>query len=705
MEDISNVTTLGRYRLVRRIGRGGMGEVWLAEDPHLLRQVALKVLPLRKRDDEEFLTRFEREARAAAALHHPHILPVHDYGQQQMPDNQAITYLVMSYVSGGSLEDRLKLLSNGQRALTQDEALTYLFQVAEAIDYAHVHKIVHRDIKPANMLLRDDDWLLLTDFGIARILTHTDVFTTGTYLGTPTYMAPEQAQGHAVPASDIYSLAVVAYQLFTGHVPFQADNPLALSFQHAFSPPASPRIHNPALSPEFEVALLRGLEKDPAQRPRSATAYVTSLDQALKLFPSRLPSPVQSQASTSSVTPQPKARLTRRKALQGAGIGAGALLVAGGAATYLVSSLLHRNPPVVKPTVTARATVKPATNAPLAISAAFTSPVACMTWAPGKNTLATYSKDNQLALWDLTDAHQSSTPRQLAHLTSNIGESVLLSWSPDGKMLAVSNWDIDSTSSAYETLIYSADLSGLVPGFARQTLIENQETVRGASWMASNSSTFLLTTMSTGAFDATQLTLWNMSRPGQKVSSFKVTVAQPLLASGRNGAAVSPNGATLALGVSGGLLLGHLDTTGKAALWRQIGSQLSLGNNDLGEVAWSPDGRYVAGDLASPSSSGMVGVWDAERQYQTVLPELDASSVPTSVVAIAWSPVAPKPLLALGGEDGQVYLWNVGSSSQPARILTGGIQARITSLAWSSDGHWLAASYDDNSTTILLWRM
>src|SRR5581483_11587516 len=131
MDDSTTATTLGRYRLLRRIGRGGMGEVWLAEDPHLLRQVALKVLPLRKRDDEEFLQRFEREARAAAALHHPHILPVHDFGQQQMSGDQTITYLVMSYVAGGSVEDRLKAFSHGQGTLTQDLAMLYLFQVAE----------------------------------------------------------------------------------------------------------------------------------------------------------------------------------------------------------------------------------------------------------------------------------------------------------------------------------------------------------------------------------------------------------------------------------------------------------------------------------------------------------------------------------------------------------------------------------------------
>ncbi|HVU66544.1 MAG TPA: serine/threonine-protein kinase [Ktedonobacteraceae bacterium] len=701
MEDTGSWETLGRYRLLRQIGHGGMGEVWLAEDPHLQRQVALKVLPSRKRDDEEFLRRFEREARAAAALHHPHILPVHDYGQQQMPNNQTVTYLVMSYVSGGSVEDRLKALASGQGMLTQDEALTYLFQVAEAIDFAHAHNIIHRDIKPANMLLRDDNWLLLTDFGIARILTDMDSSATGAYLGTPTYMAPEQAQGNAVAASDIYSLAVVAYQLFTGRVPFQADNPFALSFQHAFTPPTSPRVYNPTLSLELEKALLRGLQKDPAQRPPSATAYITSLDRALKSFPSHLPTPVQAPAS--SVTPRPTTSVTRRRVLAGVGIGVGVVLVGGGAAAYAATSLARHAPPVVKATPAVHATPTTAANEPLAISAAFTKPVMAMAWAPEKNILATCSREGRLVLWDLTAAQPSASLSPLAQVNSGMDDGILLSWSPDGTMLAVGNWGFDGDATAYETLIYTADLSGPAHGFTDQTLLENASSVRGLGWTASN---YLATVASArGDTSITRLSLWNMRQPGQKALTTDIKAGLPFVLDKGNCLAASPDGSLLTICLGGGLQPGRLNTGGKGKLWQPIGSVLLFNGIRLSSVAWSADGRYVAGISVLPTDNGVVGVWDATQHYQLALPRLAASSVPASVLTMAWSPASSGTWLALGGDDGNVYLWNVGKSPEPARILSHNIQGSVTSLAWSADGRWLAASYDDNLTTILLWRM
>jgi serine/threonine protein kinase len=705
MEDIGKLTTLGRYRLVRQIGRGGMGEVWLAEDPHLLRQVALKVLPLRKRDDEEFLQRFEREARAAAALHHPHILPVHDFGQQQMSGDQTITYLVMSYVAGGSVEDRLKAFSHGQGALTQDLAMLYLFQVAEAIDYAHTHNIIHRDIKPGNMLLRDDNWLLLTDFGIARILTDADSFATGSaYMGTPTYMAPEQAQGNAVPASDIYSLAVVAYQLFTGRVPFQADNPFALSFQHAFNPPTPPRVYNPALSPEFEAALLRGLEKNPAQRPRSATAYVTGLDQALKLYTLPLPQPEQETAAPAGLAPG-GTKPTRRKVLLSAGVGAGVLVLGGGAAVYLAHALAPHSPKAPLSVATTKPTIR-AESAPLAISAAFLKPVTSMAWSPVKNRLVTWSQDNQLVLWDITSASQSSPPQQLARQSPGIGSDngMPLRWSPDGRMLAVGNAGFDSNASAYETLIFAADLSGLMPGLSDQTLLDSPETVQGLSWAAHEH----LAVVSAAKGDATRtlISLWNIHDPKQKALTSHIAYEMPFSnADGINFAAASPDGAVLAIGVARSMVVGRLNTSGSGAAWQQIGSPLSLDDGDVGEVGWSPDGRYVAAVLSGPTDNAIVGLWDATRNYQAVLPGLAAASVPAQLKHLAWSPVLSTPLLALGGSDGKVYLWDVKHGPEPTRILSGSIAGAVTSLAWSFDGHWLAASYDDNSTTILLWRM
>jgi serine/threonine protein kinase len=706
MDDSTTYTVLGRYRLLRRIGRGGMGEVWLAEDPRLRRQVALKVLPTRKRDDQEFLLRFEREARAAAALHHPHILPVHDYGQQQLPGDQTVTYLVMSYVSGGSVEDRLKQLASQQQPLSQDEALAYLSQVAEAIDYAHAHGIIHRDIKPANMLLREDNWLLLTDFGIARILTDTDAATaTGAYLGTPTYMAPEQAQGHAQPASDIYSLAIVAYQLFAGRVPFQADNPYAVTFQHAFAAPPSPRLYNPALSPEFETALLRGMAKDPAQRPPSATAYVTSLRQALEMQRALLSTPAQGDWQAEPARPAP--RLTRRKVLLGAG--AGALLIGGGATAYVLSTQAHHGPTLSStPTAGARAsvTVSSGFSAPLTLASVFNSPVTHMAWSPVTNVLVMQGSDstNQdnglLTLWTMPAAGQISTPQKVAQQSFflSIGSGFFPVWSPDGKILALGNGGFDAGQT--ETLFYTANLSGTVPGIPA-TAIKAPGGFQGMCW-ASNE--YLVTVESDAGISQAFLKIWNVRHPQQKPITVTLNHQLPLDAIGNfNVLALAPDGSTLGVGTQDGMLLGRLNPASQSSAWQLLlKNPLTSNNMEVDELAWTRDGRYLAG---LDASSNQVGIWDTTQQYKPVQPGLDMSKITGQVTHIAWSPTSRNPLLALGVTQGLVYLWDVRGGAAALRTLPGNLENQIKALCWSFDGHWLAASYNDPAASILFWRM
>jgi serine/threonine protein kinase/WD40 repeat protein len=266
---------LGRYRMLRMLGRGGMGEVWLAEDTQLLRQVAIKLLPTVQASERSYLEDFEREARAIASLEHPHILPVHDFGEQVIADDEIVTYLIIPYMTGGTLRDRIL---QAQGPLPVDEALNYLRQAAEAIDYAHSQQVLHRDIKPANMLLQQD-WLFLADFGLAKLLTGT-TRRTRTYAGagTPEYMAPEQAQGKAEFASDRYSFAVTAYQLFTGKVPFKGETPYGTLMQHITAEPPPPRQFNPQLPTNVEEVILQGLAKQPAQRPVSCMAMVDALE-------------------------------------------------------------------------------------------------------------------------------------------------------------------------------------------------------------------------------------------------------------------------------------------------------------------------------------------------------------------------------------------------------------------------------------------
>lgn len=270
---------LGRYQVTRFLGRGGMGEVWLAEDTQLRRQIAVKLLPAAFAHDQQYLQAFEREARAAAALDHPNILPVHDFGQQQVGADAIVTYLVMPYIADGSLRERIHA-ANGP--LAPAEALHYLRQAAQAIDYAHERHVLHRDVKPANMLLQQN-WLFLTDFGIARLLdSATQRTQTRRGAGTPGFMAPEQAQGKAEAASDRYSLAVTAYVLLTGRQPFTGETPYGILIKQLQDNPPLPRELNPALSPLTQQVLLWGLARRPEDRPPSCTAFVQALEQSFQ---------------------------------------------------------------------------------------------------------------------------------------------------------------------------------------------------------------------------------------------------------------------------------------------------------------------------------------------------------------------------------------------------------------------------------------
>lgn len=264
---------IGRYELKRPLGRGGMGEVWLAIDTQLRRQVAIKLLPAAMASNRAYLNDFEREARAAV-LEHPHILAVHDFGEAFVAENEIVPYLVMPYIEGGTLRERIRAAHG---PLPVHESLRYLRQAALAIDYAHSKGVLHRDVKPANMLLQGD-WLLLADFGLAKILTGaTTQEQTQAGAGTPDYMAPEQARGQAIPASDCYSLAVVAYQLFTGQQPFHGDTPIATLYRQVSEVAPPPRKFNPTIPPSVENVLLRSLAKQPEERFPTCVDFVDAL--------------------------------------------------------------------------------------------------------------------------------------------------------------------------------------------------------------------------------------------------------------------------------------------------------------------------------------------------------------------------------------------------------------------------------------------
>lgn len=257
----------GRYRLVERLGAGGMAVVWRGFDEVLGRQVAVKLLASRLATDGTFRQRIRAEARAAGRLCHPYIATVHDYGESLGPDGVGLPYVVMELVEGESLASRL----TGGRALPWRQAVAVGAQVAAALADAHAHGVVHRDVTPGNVMLTVSG-AKVVDFGISALIGEQDQDTEGRVLGTPAYLAPERIDGHpVVPATDVYALGLLLYRALTGRLPWPADTPTeALRANRYAEPPPLPPIDG--LPAEVAALYERCLEKDPADRPSSAQA-------------------------------------------------------------------------------------------------------------------------------------------------------------------------------------------------------------------------------------------------------------------------------------------------------------------------------------------------------------------------------------------------------------------------------------------------
>jgi Tol biopolymer transport system component/serine/threonine protein kinase len=262
---------LGQYEIIEEIGRGGMAVVYKAWQPALERHVALKVLPDYFRHDPEFLARFQREARAAAGLSHPNIIAIHDVGEQD-----GVHYIAMEWVDGGSLRDRL-----AAGALSLEQTQRVLAQTADALDCAHKHGLIHRDIKPGNILFTSDGRVKVADFGIAHAADGTQLTRSGVILGTPEYMAPEQAQGMPVDHRlDLYALGVVLYQMLTGRVPFRGTTPHAALHAVIYESPPAPRALNPELPAAVETVVLKALAKQPQDRFQTGVSMVEAFQRA-----------------------------------------------------------------------------------------------------------------------------------------------------------------------------------------------------------------------------------------------------------------------------------------------------------------------------------------------------------------------------------------------------------------------------------------
>jgi eukaryotic-like serine/threonine-protein kinase len=272
MAEVADGTVVdSRYNVRSRIGSGGMADVYLADDEHLGRQVALKVLHRRFARDQQFVERFRREASAAAGLQHPNVVSVYDRGE-----HDGTYYIAMENLPGRTLRELLRQ----EAPLSQERAISFGIQILNAAGFAHRRGVVHRDFKPHNVIVAVDDSLKVTDFGIARAGA-SEMTETGSIMGTAQYLSPEQAQGKPVDQrSDLYSIGIMLYEMLAGRVPFTGDSAVAIALKHVNEVPQPLSQLRPDIHPVLEAAVMRAIAKDPAHRYQTADEFISALEEA-----------------------------------------------------------------------------------------------------------------------------------------------------------------------------------------------------------------------------------------------------------------------------------------------------------------------------------------------------------------------------------------------------------------------------------------
>src|SRR5258707_7499898 len=324
----------GKYKIERMVGKGGMGAVFLAHDLTLDREVAIKVLPPDISQDPKVIQRFRREAKTAAKLDHPNIIPIY-----RVESEGGLNYFVMKYISGTSLEDLLEK----RQPLPVPEIQRILWEAACALGHAHQRGVVHRDVKPANIMFDHDGRVMLTDFGISKALQAATGFTaTGMIIGTPHYMAPEQGKGAPVDGrADQYSLGVVGYRMITAELPFSGDSVHTIIYKHIYEEPPLASTKRPGIPASLTVAISRALAKEPDQRFPTMEDFATAVwpeqpvaSPGKPRGPARPRSPATADAPT-EITGAPTTPLPATRRRSRAPVVIGLVVVAAGVGAYL----------------------------------------------------------------------------------------------------------------------------------------------------------------------------------------------------------------------------------------------------------------------------------------------------------------------------------------------------------------------------------
>ena len=763
--DILLNTPLGGYTLLRAIGSGGMGTVYLAEDLTIGQQVAIKVVhtdpgAYSDTDSMQPTRRFRQEARAVASLDHLHILPLYRYGEEETVGGQH-AYMVMQYRPEGSMWDWLRRRAGLGSAeslasaphfpaglhtswpLSVEEAGEYLRQAASALQYAHDRGIIHRDVKPANFLLRFDTasptdantsgkashhvFLLLSDFGLAKMFSSNS--SASHVLGTPTYMAPEQFEGVAVPASDQYALAVMIYLLLAGHPPFEGD-PMYLMHQHLTAPP--PPLHNfaPDVPPDIEHVLRRALAKKPDERYPSITEFANAFNQSL----------YDEQVSFRSFAPSlslPAVTRDSRKMFSLSAPASGSVGASSPSDDYSEPAVASSSPvssspnypaflqplsplqntPTIREADAAAPTLYPALPAasaqqtpiqdwtlpPASVNGPLLSPTQSQLQMPVPSDGNRTSRRGALA-WILGGAtvltlgagfyiYQRLVPQQVKFvLTGHSAEVTDIAWSPDGTQMASTSsdatvrlWNSDTQQTTFTYHQHSAAVLTVAwsPHGAFIASGGRDRTVQ--IWKPSGARQHLyvnlgiLDTLAWSA-NAAQLFVGGFGGGFHEISLSNSHVTRIGMQAVIHALAVSPSGRYLAIGgQNGSVALLDLQVPGHPKVYHlHSGAILSL--------AWSPNSTM----LASGGADNTAIVLDTRSGRR--LHTLPHGGV---VNGLAWEPAGTNRL-ATACADSTVNVWGMDSS---VRAIYHGHTGTVTSVAWGTRG--LASGSVDK--TIIVW--
>ncbi len=776
METLVGIT-IGGYTLTRVLGSGGMGTVYLAEDKTVGQQVAIKVV--RTDDDEayaemissgEAAERFRQEARAVASLDHLHILPLYRYGEE-VTIHGTRAYMVMQYRPEGSLLDWQKKRAGKMLAelstptipsvssqlppdlptdwpLNVEEAAEYLRQAASALQYAHDHGIIHRDVKPANFLLRFDTnpstnkhsaFLLLSDFGLAKFFSSSSATTN--ILGTPTYMAPEQFNGNAEPASDQYALAIMIYYLLAGRPPFVGD-PMHLLTQHLNTDPPPIRTFAPTLSAGIEQVLARALSKKPSERYPSISAFAETFIEcmhqdkykmsdesganhtyhSLNTYKSTLEGNLQqilTKQSTIPQTPQPTTEERTGLAFSQRDSVSPTLLqntFSPGPSSSLLSSAHSQQ------TISAHTPPPRSENLSGPIPSTpnidhRTSRRRALSWIVGGITMLGLGVGAGLGI-SIYEKHTPSNQQQNSPVTSptpvvsntvepqntpsyityilrgHSGKVTSLSWSPDGSQLASASldrsvrlWDLRTQQNTTTYMNHTQGILTVAWSHHRNLLASGGEDKTIFVWDTVGNTKYQFTNQP----GPVEQIIWApndqniiIDIPNQKVQVITLSTGT-ILAEGRifgsYSLALSPNGRYLAVGAQRGNVFIYESNNLNQPI---LNKQLHLGR--LRSLAWSPDSTL----LASGDANNNVRIIDITTK--TIVYTLPLGKV---VNDLSWEP-GNTGRLAIASNTGTVIVWNLHTNQYTSYI---GHQGPVTAISWGKQA--LASGSTDK--TIIIW--